>query len=103
MPVLHLEPEALYACAAQISAQSSDLQQQAKLLVVVARSMDWYGPNRDQFSYHLEKLARHLERMGEDGLILAERARREAEEWQALDAHFGVQFSQLNIPKIRKG
>jgi len=103
MPVidtLHMDTEGVSSCVTHFRAEGENIRQQAQVLAVLARSVNWYGPSRDEFQYELEQIAMALTRLADQCDVLAARAQREANEWQETDAYFSLQFSQLIYPNV---
>ena len=103
MTIIHLDTESVFACAQKLEVQSEQIRQQAQMLTVSVRSMDWYGPSRDIFQAEAETLTRRMIQLADEGQILAVRARREADEWLEVDSSFQQQFSQILIPLTKRG
>ena len=101
--LLHLETDNVEACASQLREKSEAIRLQAQALASAARSLDWYGPNRDMFQFEMEQIARALTVLADEGQVLAARVEREASEWQQTDDYYAGQFSQIIIPNFRKG
>jgi len=100
---LHMDTEGISFCALQFCVESENLRQQAKVLAVLARSVNWYGPSREVFQYELEQIAIALTRLADEADVMAARVQREAIEWQETDSYFSQQFLQVIIPNIKKG
>jgi hypothetical protein len=95
MTQIRMDTDAVQYCAQGLRAQSEQICEQARGLLVCVRSLEWYSPSRDVFEYELEILARRMLHLAEEGQILASCAYRQADVWQEIDLAFVKQFSQI--------
>ncbi len=100
--LLHLETNSVQFCAEQMAYRGDVMQDNAQRLIASVRSLDWYGPNRDQFQREAESLIQKILLLADDGQILTTRLRREILEWEELDILFQKQFSQIIVVPFQR-
>lgn len=93
--ILHLETSYVQLCADQIKQYNRLVEETMRQTIFSVRSLDWYGPNRDQFQIEAEYLIQKLLLLTSDGLVLATRLQLEIAKWESLDYFFLRQFSEL--------
>ncbi len=95
--ILRMDPEPVLVCAYQLRTNSIEIRQQAQSLAASVRSLEWYSPVRDHFQAEMEHLALSLNRLADEGEVLAARLERESDQWQQLDEHFAGQYRQAIV------
>lgn len=82
MTTFHMETDTVHSMANQIKQTVEALRSQAQALQGSVQSVDWAGPNRDEFVMEAEALVRQLEAQAELGITLAGRVDGETSEWE---------------------
>lgn len=92
--ILHIETSSVQLCADQIKQYNRLVEETMRQIIFSIRSLNWYGPNRDQFQREAEYLVQKTLMVADNGDVLAARLHREVLEWEDLDFLFLKQFSE---------
>lgn len=94
-PAIHMETERVYDAARQLTQVAEEIQQHSSQLVNQVMSINWQAPSREAFVVEFRELIQKMTATAENGILLADRIRREADEWLETDAASGSELSAL--------
>ena len=95
--LLHMQTDSMRACANTIFTRVDAIQQDARQLLYVSRSVEWYGPNREVFQTEIEGLLQKLVSVAESGQVLAIRVQQATANWQEIDERHSQEFAVLTV------
>lgn len=83
-----METDATYASVQQIRQTIAQTEELALNTIHSAAHMNWLGPNREVFSFELQRVITSLLKQAEYGKTLANQIEREIQEWEQVSATF---------------
>lgn len=100
MTVLHMETEAVREIAAQLNQIAEMIRGEVQSATQTSVSVNWEGPNRDQFVMEVGIIARQIEGLTQQAEQLSARATHEVEEWEQAASSLGgdVGFPSITLP-----
>lgn len=95
MTTIRMETERVDEVVRQLERVNGAISQEIEILGNRIRSMNWQGGGADQFRAEFDSFLRQASRVCEEGILLSQRVKREAQEWVAADSLGASHFRDL--------
>lgn len=95
MTTIRMETERVDEVARQLERVNAAVSQEIEILGNRIRSMNWQGGGADQFRAEFDSWLRQTSTICEEGILLSQRVKREAQEWVAADSLGASHFRDL--------
>lgn len=98
MTIIRMETEAVRGIATQLSQIVEVIRGELQSATQTSVSVNWEGPNRDQFVAEVGSIARQVEALAQQAEQLGSRVTREVEEWEQMAATLGEGLQPIDLP-----
>ncbi len=95
MTIIRMETERVDGVARQLEQINAAISQEMEILGNRIHSLNWQGEGADQFRAEFDALLRQASDIYEEGILLSQRVKREAQEWVAADSLGASHFRDL--------
>ncbi|MCL4261469.1 MAG: hypothetical protein KJZ52_12670, partial [Anaerolineales bacterium] len=95
MTTIRMETERVDGVARQLEQVNAAISQEMEILGNRIHSLNWQGGGADQFRAEFDALLRQASDICEEGILLSQRVKREAQEWVAADSLGASHFRDL--------
>lgn len=95
MTIIRMETERVDGVARQLEQVNAAISQEMEILGNRIHSLNWQGGGADQFRAEFDALLRQASDICEEGILLSQRVKREAQEWVAADSLGASHFRDL--------
>lgn len=95
MTTIRMETERVDGVARQLEQVNAAISQEMEILGNRIHSLNWQGAGADQFRAEFNALLRQASDICEEGILLSQRVKREAQEWVAADSLGASRFRDL--------
>ncbi len=95
MTTIRMETERVDGVARQLEQVNATISQEMEILGNRIHSLNWQGGGADQFRAEFDALLRQASDICEEGILLSQRVKREAQEWVAADSLGASHFRDL--------